>query len=90
MYVTSFSGIPYYSNMRLISKMYLEYLEQNSCSITLDISMLQQTSVPQSPQTFFISIHTVQTKYHANFFTSMLSSLILLCNLFSNLILAAE
>ena len=32
-WVTSFSSIPYYSNVRLISKM---YLEQNSCSITLD------------------------------------------------------
>ena len=32
-YVTSFSSIPYYSNVRLISKM---YLEQNSHYITLD------------------------------------------------------
>ena len=34
LFVTSFYSIPYYSNMRLISKM---YLEQNSRSITLDI-----------------------------------------------------
>ena len=33
-HVTSFSSLPYYSNMRLISKM---YSEQNSHSITLDI-----------------------------------------------------
>ena len=33
-HVTSSSSIPYYSNLRLISKM---YLEQNSLSITLDI-----------------------------------------------------
>ena len=32
--VTSFSSIPYYSNVRLISKM---YLAQNFHSITLDI-----------------------------------------------------
>ena len=46
--------------------------------------MLQQTSVPY---TFFVSSHTVQTKHHTTFSTSTLSSLILLCNLFSNLIL---
>ena len=32
--VTNFFSIPYYRSVRLISKM---YLEQNSCSITLDI-----------------------------------------------------
>ena len=79
-YVTSFSSIPYDSNVRLISKM---YLEQNNSSITLDI---HASTYEHPPHLFSFQAPQCKqniTKYHAMFSTSTLSSLILLRNLFS-------
>ena len=50
--VTSFSSIPYFSNMRSISKM---YLEQNSHSITLDI---HASTVEGPPHPFHFKPHS--------------------------------
>ena len=64
-YVTSFSSNPYYSNVRLISKL---YLEQNSRSITLDI---QASTVERPPYLFRFKQHSanklLKNKYMSPF-----------------------
>ena len=51
-YVTSFSSISYYRNVRLIFKM---YSEQNSHSITLDI---HASTVERPPHLFLLKLHS--------------------------------